>query len=449
MDIVLVPGLWLDGSSWDEVATRIERAGHRPHPVTLPGMESKEADRSAATLADHVAAVVTVIDNCSGSVLLVGHSAGAGIAYAALDARPDKVVRLIVVGGFPTPEGQPIAGGYDVEDGSIPFPDWSEFDEAELTGLDDQLREAFRHRAMPSAGCLATEPQKLSDPRRLDVPVTVVCPEFTASDLIEWIAGGEELVEFGMIKEVEYIDLPTGHWPQFSRPDDLADIILGSVPVTANQFVQAPGTEDWRLGMGAGAYFPTRSFREGLALAERIADLADVGNHRLDVDLRYEGVMVTFNHVMTWFTHRDVDLARAISAAARELGLVADPSQVQALNLMFHPPAERIRPFWKAALGWDERGEEDLADPRRRGPNVQFFGLDKIKPGEAQFHVDVMVGHDVARSRVDAVLAAGGRMVNDKFAPFWWTLADADGNLVDIGQATGREEHWGWEFDAS
>ncbi len=101
LDIVLVPGLWLDGASWDEVVPHLQAAGRRTHPLTLPGMESLDADRSGITLDDHVAAVVAAIDAADGPVVLVGHSAGAGIASAAVDARPDHVARAIYVGGFP------------------------------------------------------------------------------------------------------------------------------------------------------------------------------------------------------------------------------------------------------------------------------------------------------------------------------------------------------------
>src|SRR5262245_5386520 len=107
----MIPGLWLDGGSWDEVVPALERAGHRAHPLTLPGMESKDADRSGITLRDHIDAVTRVIDSLDGDVVLVGHSAGAAIAYAAIDARPTRVARAIYVGGFPTPDGGRLAGG--------------------------------------------------------------------------------------------------------------------------------------------------------------------------------------------------------------------------------------------------------------------------------------------------------------------------------------------------
>lgn len=100
VDIVLVPGIWLHGSTWDGVTAVLERAGHRVQALTLPGVESRDADRSGVTLADHVSAVVVALDAANGPVLLVGHSAGSAIAHAAVDARPDRVARAVYVGGF-------------------------------------------------------------------------------------------------------------------------------------------------------------------------------------------------------------------------------------------------------------------------------------------------------------------------------------------------------------
>ncbi len=227
MDIILIPGLWLDGGSWDAVLPALHRAGHRAHPLTLPGMQARDADRAQIGLADHVAAVVAEIDACAGPVLLVGHSAGAGIAYAAVDARPDRVTRAIYVGGFPTGDGMALASGFAAQNGEVPLPDWSAFEDDELADLDDAARERFRGRAIPSPERVTTEPQRLRDERRYDVPVTVVATEFTGAMLREWIAQGMPPVrEFAKIGEVEYVDLTTGHWPQFTRPDDLAELIV-------------------------------------------------------------------------------------------------------------------------------------------------------------------------------------------------------------------------------
>ena len=150
VDIILVAGLWMGGWAWYEVAPALEQAGHRPVALTLPGMESADADRSAITLDDHVAAVVAAIDAAPGEkVVLVGHSAGAGIVYAAADARPHRVARLILIGGFPTPDGAPLLSGYTPVGGELPLPDWSDFDEADLRDLGQGGMAAFRAYAIP------------------------------------------------------------------------------------------------------------------------------------------------------------------------------------------------------------------------------------------------------------------------------------------------------------
>jgi pimeloyl-ACP methyl ester carboxylesterase/uncharacterized damage-inducible protein DinB len=240
MDIILIPGLWLDGSSWEKVVPVLEQAGHRTHPITLPGMESQDADRSGITLRDHVDAVIAAIDSvdpADGKVVLVGHSAGAVIAHAAVDARPDRVARVVYVGGFPTGDGDAVADGYPAENGEVPLPDWSAFADEDLADLDDKARAAFRARAIPSPAHVTRDPQQLTDDRRYDVPVTVIATEFSSAMLRTWIAQGAPPVrEFTTIRAVAYVDLPTGHWPQVTRPADLGRAILGATvapPVAA------------------------------------------------------------------------------------------------------------------------------------------------------------------------------------------------------------------------
>jgi len=232
MHIILIPGLWLDGSSWDEVLPHLEAAGHTPHPLTLPGMESRDADRSGVTLEDHVDAVVAAIDAADpadGPVLVVGHSAASALAFAAVDARPDRVARGVYVGGFPGADGEALVGWATPVDGEIPFPGWSEFDDADVQDLDEQTRKRFVERAIPSPGRLATDELHLTDERRYEVPATAICPEYTPEQLRAWIADGEPPVqEFARIREVDYVDLPTGHWPQLTNPRALAEAIAAA-----------------------------------------------------------------------------------------------------------------------------------------------------------------------------------------------------------------------------
>lgn len=232
MDIVLVPGLWLDAASWERVIPPLEAAGHRVAAVQLPGMESRDADRSRITIDDHIAAVVAAIDAASGPVVLVGHSAGCGITSAAVDRRPDRIARAIYVGGFPSSDGDVLIDGFEAVGGEVPFPGFDAFSEDDLRDLDAAALDSFRERAIPSPEHVVHGVVHLADERRWSVPVTAVCPEYTAADLQAWIAAGEPSVrEFTRIQDVSYVDLPTGHWPQFSRPAELAAVILAQPPL--------------------------------------------------------------------------------------------------------------------------------------------------------------------------------------------------------------------------
>ena len=233
MDIILIPGFWLDASSWAEVVPALDQAGHRTHALTLPGMESKDADRSEIALRDHVDAVVEVIDSldpADGKVVLVGHSGGGAVAHAAVDARPDRVSRVVYVDSGPLGDGGVINDELPSENGEIPLPDWAIFDDEDLVDLDDELRAAFRERAIPTPIHVASDPQRLSDERRYDVPVTIIACEFPSEMIRKWMEQGHPYVrELAKIHDVEYVDLPTGHWPQFTRPEDLGQAILASV----------------------------------------------------------------------------------------------------------------------------------------------------------------------------------------------------------------------------
>jgi pimeloyl-ACP methyl ester carboxylesterase len=236
MEIVLIPGLWLDGSSWDDVVPVLRDAGHRTHALTLPGMESKAADRSTITLRDHIDSVVEVVDSldpAAGKVVLVGHSGGGAIAHAVVDARPDRVSRVIYVDAFPVGEGGCINDEFPSENGEVPLPDWSLFEAEDLIDLDDKLRAALRERAIPSPVHVTSDKQQLFDERRYDVPATVIACEFTAETVQGWIDAGVPFVrELSKIRDVVYVDLPTGHWPQFTRPAELAQVIVEAVDAT-------------------------------------------------------------------------------------------------------------------------------------------------------------------------------------------------------------------------
>jgi pimeloyl-ACP methyl ester carboxylesterase len=226
MDIILIPGLWLNASSWDAVVPHLEAAGHRPRPLTLPGMESKGADRVGISVEDHVAAIVSALDEENQPALLVGHSAGSGLAWAAVDARPDRVARVVYVGGVPGSDGDPLLNGLPAEDGEVAMPDWKEMgEEANVVDFEPEQLERFYADAIPVPEAVITTPIKLSDERRYAVPATAICPEYTAADLREWMDGGH-LPELARTTDLDLVDLPGGHWPQLTQPNALAAALL-------------------------------------------------------------------------------------------------------------------------------------------------------------------------------------------------------------------------------
>ena len=206
------------------------------------------------------------------------------------------------------------------------------------------------------------------------------------------------------------------------------------------------GANAFEATEGVTAFFRTGSFEESTRLATAIARLPHVDTHPPDVDIRRDGVTVRLLTVADdWYgpSRRDVELARQVSEAARELGFGADPSMLQSLLIIPGAPnTAEIMPFWRAALGYEPRADspdEDLVDPRDRAPSFWFEAMDEPRPdGGGAIHIAVWVPPEEAQARLAAALAAGGRLVRDR-SPSWWTLADAAGNEIDISTTEGRD----------
>jgi pimeloyl-ACP methyl ester carboxylesterase len=221
MDILLIAGLWLDGSVWHSVAAQLETRGHRAVPITLPGQDDGNA---SATLADQVAAVVAAVDAATGRPMVVGHSAACGLAWLAADARPGKISKVALIGGFPSSDGEAYFDSLPVRDGAIPFPGWGEFEGPDSADLDDVAKQAIASAAILVPEGVARGVIRLADERRYDVPVVLVCPEFTPAQAREWIEHGQ-VPELAKSKEVSFIDIDSGHWPMISAPAELAGLL--------------------------------------------------------------------------------------------------------------------------------------------------------------------------------------------------------------------------------
>jgi 4a-hydroxytetrahydrobiopterin dehydratase len=139
-------------------------------------------------------------------------------------------------------------------------------------------------------------------------------------------------------------------------------------------------------------------------------------------------------------SERDIELARQISAAARELGIPTDPAATQTVQISIDAlDIPNVMPFWRAVLGYRQVGDEDLIDPHGRGPSIWFQQMDAPRPQRNRIHIDISVPHNQAEARIAAAIAAGGRLVSDTYAPAWWTLADPEGNEVDVATWMGRD----------
>jgi pimeloyl-ACP methyl ester carboxylesterase len=219
MDILLIGGLWLDGSVWDNVAAELEARGHRAVPITLPGQGDGNA---SATLADEVTAVVTAVDAAAGRPMVVGHSAACSLAWLAADARPATISKIALIGGFPASDGKAY---FDAsQQGALPFLGWAEFEGPDSADLDDAARQAFAEAAIPVPEGVIRGVVNLTDERRYDIPVTVICPEFTPAQAQDWIDHGQ-VPELAKSKSISFIDIDSGHWPMITAPAELARLL--------------------------------------------------------------------------------------------------------------------------------------------------------------------------------------------------------------------------------
>jgi pimeloyl-ACP methyl ester carboxylesterase len=222
--IILVPGFWLGGWAWDEVADALRADGHDVTALTLPGLESAHADRSSITLTHHVDAICEAVKAAGGPVVLAVHSGAGFSGYAASDRVPEQIAAMVYVDT--APGISPLDA--DFEDDEKPLV-WKEIEEEEnLDGLSEEQRETFRERAVPQPGGVLRETIELTNNARLDIPSTLICTGYTSEQYQEaakagyaWLAGLNE------VRNISWVDLPTSHWPMWSRPKELAEIIGG------------------------------------------------------------------------------------------------------------------------------------------------------------------------------------------------------------------------------
>jgi pimeloyl-ACP methyl ester carboxylesterase len=229
--IVLVPGYWLGGWAWDAVASRLRERGFAVVPVTLPGLESTDAPRASVTLADHVDAVVEAVRAADSPVVLVGHSGGGEVITGAADREPDLIARLVFVDSGPSADGTANTPDLAADVTEVGLPTWDELTAAgsSIEGLDDAALARFRERAVPQPAGPMREPLRVHDERRHRIPVALVCASFPEQQVRQLLAAGHPwFAELARFDTVDFTDVPTGHWPMWSKPAETAAAIAAA-----------------------------------------------------------------------------------------------------------------------------------------------------------------------------------------------------------------------------
>lgn len=229
MNIILIPGFWLTGDSWAPVTQALEAAGHIVHPLTLPGKGPGE-DPAGVGLRTHIDAVITLVDSLDGDVALVGHSGGGAVAYGVVDARPERVAKVVYIDSGPLADGGVINDELETSGATLLLPYRSAFGEPELVDMSEEAWERLEYIAVPEPAGVATEKQQLSDERRYDVLAVVITCTMPEPLLRQFMESGHPYVaELARARSARIVELPTGHWPQLTKPAELAAAVVDAV----------------------------------------------------------------------------------------------------------------------------------------------------------------------------------------------------------------------------
>lgn len=236
--IVLIAGHWLGAWAWDEVLEHLATDHSRATAMTLPGLDVDDPERAARTLDDQAAAVLDVITQLGASedqpATLVAHSGANAPVSLVLDRRPELVHRVVWVDSGPVVAGSAFGRGIPEGLEELPLPPLDVLaQQASLEGLSAEVLERFRARAVPEPGPVLRQPVVLTNDARRKVRTTLVCCSIPSAQVLELARAGHAMfAEVANIEHLDVIDLPTGHWPMWSRPRDLAKAIQSAASRT-------------------------------------------------------------------------------------------------------------------------------------------------------------------------------------------------------------------------
>lgn len=236
--IVLIAGHWLGAWAWDEVLEHLATDHSRATAMTLPGLDVDDPERAARTLDDQAAAVLDVITQLGASedqpATLVAHSGANAPVSLVLDRHPELVHRVVWVDSGPVVAGSAFGRGIPEGLEELPLPPLDVLaQQASLEGLSAEVLERFRARAVPEPGPVLRQPVELTNDARRKVRTTLVCCSIPSAQVLELARAGHAMfAEVANIEHLDVIDLPTGHWPMWSRPRDLAKAIQSAASRT-------------------------------------------------------------------------------------------------------------------------------------------------------------------------------------------------------------------------
>lgn len=201
-----------------------------------------------------------------------------------------------------------------------------------------------------------------------------------------------------------------------------------------HDFLSAEGVDDWVvLHGGATAVFRVGSLADAARLAQAIAEVPGLESSGVLLTVSDATLTVRLSRDLLQLETRHAESARAVSAVARAHGAVADRGAVQEVQLAIAAKLDAVNvDFWRAVLGYAPMADDNAVDPLGHGSTVWMQELDEAKSLRHAMHVDVSVAREHVKARLEAALAAGGRVVDESNAPGWWTLADPAGNRVCI-----------------
>jgi len=235
---ILIAGHWLGAWAWDDVLDHLNTGNSRATALTLPGLDGNDPERAAKTLDDQAAAVLEVITRLrkteDQSVIIVAHSGANAPVSLVLDRHPELVQRVVWVDSGPAAAGSVYAPDLPEEVQELPLPPFDELaQQASLDGLSAEVLERFRARAVPEPGPVLRQPLELTNDARRTVPTTLICCSIPSAQVLELARGGNAMfAEVANLEHLDVVDLPTGHWPMWSRPGDLAQAIQSAASRT-------------------------------------------------------------------------------------------------------------------------------------------------------------------------------------------------------------------------